>query len=92
MLLLSKESEQLASVTLSGGKGEPMSARVQVGEAVISSPDLDVSIGKAEGGLEVRVRVPGAVNFKVLLEKEDVKALKGLMNKEALGFFMKALF
>lgn len=92
MLLLSKEDEKLAAITLSGGKEQPFCATVQLGQTTLNSPDVDLSIVKGDGGLEARIRVPGVANFKVLLQKEDVKALKGLMNKDALGFFMKAMF
>lgn len=92
MQLLSKDNEPLATVTLTGDKGQPLQAQMQVGDTVITSPGIDVSIGKAQDGLEASMRIPGLVNFKIMLEKDDVKALKGLMNKDALGFLMKAMF
>jgi len=42
--------------------------------------------------LETTIRIPGVVNFKLLLEPDDVKAMKGMMGKDVVKFMMKSFF
>lgn len=92
MKLLSKENEELAEVTLSGGKDTPLKAEMTIGDISISSPDIETDITKVDDDLQVAIRIPGLVNFKLLVEPGDVKALKGMMSKDVLKFAMKSFF
>ena len=42
------------------------------------------------GGLLLRLALPDITEASILIEKEDVKKLKGLMNKDAIKFMIKA--
>ncbi len=92
MKVLSKENEQLVDVALTGGKDVPLKAHVTMGELSFDSPDVQTAMEKVGDNLETSIRVPGLVNFKLLLEPGDVKALKGMMGKDVLKFVMKSFF
>ena len=92
MKVLSKENEQLVDVALSGGKDAPLKAHVKMGEIEFDSPDVETSMACVGDDLETTIRIPGVVNFKLLLEPADVKALKGMMGKGVVKFMMKSFF
>jgi len=92
MKVLSKENEQLIDVALSGGKGVPLKAHVKMGEMEFDSPDVETSMARVGNDLETTIRIPGVANFKLLLEPEDVKAMKGMMGKDIVKFMMKSFF
>ena len=43
------------------------------------------------GGLRLKLEMPDVAEAALVIEKEDVKKLKGLMNKDAIKFMVKAL-
>ena len=45
---------------------------------------------KETGGLRLDMELPGVIGAALLVEKEDVKKLKGLMNKDAIKFVIKS--
>jgi len=90
--LLSKTGEELARVDVQSGKGEPLSAKVTMGDMVIESPEVEMSLEKVGEDLVAHVRIPGMVNFAVAVEPADVGALKGMMSKDVLKFMMGAFF
>ena len=92
MKVLSKENEQLVDVALAGGKNEPIKAQVNIGDMVIDAPDVETTMTRAGDCLETAIRIPGMLNFKLLLEPSDIKAMKSLMSKDVLRFMMKAFF
>lgn len=63
-----------------------------VGRYRIQGPDMGISISKAPDGygLLVSSQLPGLVGMDILIEQDDIKALKSLMNKDAMGFMVKA--
>ncbi len=91
MKLISKDGEVLAGIALEARKGEPVNACIDVVGKTFQAPLTELSIGKEEDGLGVHVRIPGVVNCTLCLEAGDVAALKTLMNKDAIGFMVKAL-
>ncbi len=92
MKLESKTGEELASVNLSTSDDKSLSAEVQLGDLRFKSPEVQSKIEKRDGNLVTSMRIPGMVNFNLVLEPSDVKALKGIMSKDALTFMMGAFF
>lgn len=92
MRLLSKTNEELARVDIVSGKGEPLAAKVTMGDTVINSPEVETRIEKVGDNLVAHVRIPGMVNFSVAVEPSDVGALKGMMSKDVLKFMMSSFF
>ena len=90
MKVLTKDNEQLAGISLQAGKDKPLKATITVGDKVIESPEVQTAMTCVDGNLETAIRIPGMVNMKLVLEPEDVKALKGLMGKDVIKFMMKA--
>ena len=90
MKLISKTGEELATVTIAAPKGEPIKAQVNMGDMSFETPGVESSIKRIDGNLDVSMRVPGMVNFRIAVEPKDVKALKGLMNKDAIKFMIGA--
>ena len=43
------------------------------------------------GGLRLRMELPGITEAAIVIEKDDVKKMKALMNKDAIKFVVKAL-
>ena len=91
MRLQSKQGVDLATVTLFEGNGA-LSAQVALGESKLTTPEVETSIKKVGSDLVAHIRVPGVANFNLVLEPSDIKALKGMMNKDAIGFMMSAFF
>ena len=90
MKLISKTGEELATVAISAPKGEAIKAQVVMGDYEFTTPGVESSIKNIDGNLDVSMRIPGMVNFRIAVEPKDVKALKGLMNKDAIKFMIKA--
>lgn len=59
----------------------------------ISGPSAVMSLTKADDmdGLRLNLELPGVTAAAVILEKSDVKKMKGIMNKDAIKFMVKAL-
>ena len=54
---------------------------------------MSARIQKDEGGdgLVLSLALPDLMTLGIVIEKDDVKQLKGLMNKDAVTFMIKAL-
>ena len=46
---------------------------------------------EATDGLRLKLELPGITEAAIVIEKNDVKKLKSLMNKDAIKFMVKAL-
>ena len=92
MKVLSKDGEQLVDVALNAPKGEPLTAHVEMGGVAFDSPGVETSMERVGDCLQASVRIPGMVNFKLLLEPDDVKAMKSMMSKDVIKFMMKSFF
>ncbi len=46
---------------------------------------------EATGGLRLKLALPDIMDIALVIEKDDVKKLKGLMNKDAIKFMVKSL-
>lgn len=92
MKLESKKGAELASVCLSTTENKAMNAQIALGDIRFKTPEVQSTIEKRGKDLVAAIRVPGMVNFNLVLEPSDVKALKGLMSKDALSFMMGAFF
>lgn len=59
----------------------------------VSGPEMKAALVKddATDGLKLMLELPGITDAAILVEKSDVKKLKGLMNKDAIKFMIKAL-
>lgn len=59
----------------------------------ISGPNVKIALVKDDStdGLRLALELPDITNAAILVEKADVKKLKGLMNKDAIKFMVKAL-
>ena len=90
MELQTKTGQTVARVHLSGEKGKPLHAMLEMGGKKVELPGVDLSFTKEDGKLVGHVLVPGMTDCRLALEADDVKVLKGLMNKDALGFMMSA--
>lgn len=95
MKLLTANNEQLIDVDIQvdskNGLCDPtMIVRDQI---KVEGPQVQINLQKAPtgNGLLVQVGLPDLISFHIMIEKEDIKKLKGLMNKDALGFMVKAL-
>ena len=91
MKLLSKQAEELIAVNLEGSKQGTISAEVTLGDMAIDSPDVEVDMETADGNLIAHIRIPNMARFDLLVEKGDIKALKGLMSGSVIKFFIGAL-
>ena len=62
------------------------------GDYRVEGPTVNASIQKDEGGegLVISLALPDLLTFGLVIEKDDVKQLKGLMNKDAVTFMIKA--
>ena len=92
MKVLSKKDEQLVDVNLAGGKDAPLTAHVEIGDMSFDSPGVETKMTRVGKNLEATIRISGVANFKVLLEPKDVKALKGMANKDVIGFLLRSAF
>ena len=92
MKLKTKTGEEIAKVKLNLGTDGLLHATALVGGKEIELPGVETSIAKEDGDLAAHIRVPGMVNLTMAVEAADIKALKGLMNKDALSFLMGAIF
>ena len=59
----------------------------------VSGPSVKMTLVKDDStdGLRLALELPGITDAAILIEKADVKKLKGLMNKDAIKFMVKAL-
>ncbi len=59
----------------------------------VEGPAMEMSLVKDEetDGLRLNMALPGITAAALVIETEDVKKLKGLMNKDAMKFMIKAL-
>ena len=90
MKVFTKDGEQLAAIEMKAD-GNTIQPKITANGMTFFGPEVQLSTGKHEDGLAIHVIIPGKANMDLVMEKADVKALKGLMSREALGFFMKAL-
>ncbi len=59
----------------------------------VEGPEVNAALVRDEAtdGLRLRLELPGVAEAALIIEKDDVKKLKGLMNKDAVKFMVKAL-
>ena len=65
---------------------------ITIANVQIEGPKTEIQLSKdpETAGLLIEVGLPELTSLKILIEKEDVKKLKALMNKEAIAFMVKA--
>ena len=94
MKLLLGEGQELASLDfdLDASSGA-MTPRIDALGYRIEGPQCRAALVKddAVDGLRLNLELPGMMEGALVIEKADVKKLKGLMNKDALKFMVKAL-
>lgn len=90
MKVFTVDGEQLAAIEMKA-QGNTLEPIIKTNGMTINGPAVELSTGKHEDGLLVHVVVPGKAKMDIVMEKADVKALKGLMSRDAIGFFLKAL-
>lgn len=96
--VLTQDSKELMSLSLvvegdrEADGGTLCQPTTTLGGYRIQGPDVGISISKdANGnGLVVSTRLPELIGMDILIEQDDIKALKSLMNKDAMGFMVKA--
>lgn len=59
----------------------------------ISGPETKMALVKDDStdGLRLTLELPGITQAALVVEKSDIKKMKGLMNKDAIKFMVKAL-
>ena len=92
MRFVTDQGETLAALSLSAESTGECLPTTTMGPYQVEGPRMDLSIQKDEegDGLLVKVSLPDLIEMGIVIEKEDVKQLKGLMNKDAIGFMVKA--
>lgn len=96
--VLTQDSKELMSLSLAidgdlqKDSGSVCRPTTTLGGYRIEGPDVGVSISKAAdgNGLLVSSQIPEFVGLNILIEQDDIKTLKSLMNKDAMGFMVKA--
>ena len=94
MKVLDSRNGEIANLEIKvDGKTGACRPEIKAGGYVIGGPDLTVSMSKdpETSGLLVDLDLAGLTKLKVLVSKDDIKGMKGLMNKDALSFMIKAL-
>ncbi|MDR3052923.1 MAG: hypothetical protein LBU48_03565 [Coriobacteriales bacterium] len=92
MKVLTVQGEELATIALKGGKGQPLTSTVKVPELGVQvTQQVEISTERCAEGLILHVRIPGTAKLDALLEPADVSALKGLMSGSMIKFFIGAL-
>lgn len=92
MKLFKSTGEEVCKLTLSI-EDDAVSARIADGEDLVGFdlPKMNVSFENTKEGLMVSVGLAGTDKHgKVLLEYEDVKALRSVPGKGLVGFALKA--
>ena len=94
MRLVTDQGDVLATFALNpldaSGACRPVTV---VGDYQVEGPTVDARIQKGDDGegLVVSLGIPDLITLGIVIEKDDVKQLKGLMNKDAVTFMIKAL-
>lgn len=94
MKLFVNGDQELATIDLSIDAATGMcNPRVDALGYRIEGPDAKAALVKDEatGGLRCKLELPGITQAAIVVEKDDVKKLKALMNKDAIKFLVKAL-
>ena len=93
MRFVTDQGETLATFSLSTeGEAEGCLPISNIGPYQVEGPSMDLSIQKdpQDDGLLINLSLPDLITLGIVIEKEDVKQLKGLMNKDAVSFMIKA--
>ena len=94
MRLVTDQGDTLASFSL-GPEGDAGTCVpvTTVGAYRVEGPTMSARIQKDEGGdgLVLSLALPDLMTLGIVIEKDDVKQLKSLMNKDAVTFMIKAL-
>lgn len=92
MKLESKTGTELASMQIDAPSKNALQTKIAIGDIVVNAPETQCNIEKRGDNLVAHIRIPGMVNFNMVVEPADVKAMKSLMSKDVLKFMMKAFF
>lgn len=94
MKLLINDSQELATIDfdVDAATGACSPTINSIGYR-IEGPTVKAAFVKDEetDGLRLRLELPDIAEAAIVVEKDDVKKLKTLMNKEAIKFMVKAL-
>ena len=73
-------------------KSNSVMPTLAVGDVIARGPEMEMRIAKdaESGGLAFDVALPGLTGMRILVGKEDIKQLRGLMNKDVLGFMVRS--
>lgn len=94
MKLLLNGDQELANLDLDVDTATDVcNPRVEALGYRIEGPATKAALVKDEAtdGLRLALELPGVAEVALVIEKTDVKKLKGLMNKDAIKFLVKAL-
>ena len=93
MRILTAENDTLLDIDLRIEKATSMcDPCIKIGNIQIEGPKTKLTClkDKETSGLIFEVSLPDLTTLKILVEKEDVRKMRGLMNKEAISFMIKA--
>lgn len=94
MKLLLNGNQELATIDMAIDPDTGMcNPRIEGLGYRIEGPQSRAAVVKDEetGGLRLRLELPGITEAAIVIEKDDVKKMKALMNKDAIKFMVKAL-
>lgn len=94
MKLLLNGNQELAAIDLAIDASTGMCNPIIEGLGYrIEGPLSKAALVKDEAtdGLRLKLELPGITEAAIVIEKNDVKKLKSLMNKDAIKFMVKAL-
>lgn len=93
MRLLLNESQELAKLDFNIDSSGMLNPVIEGLGYRVTGPlsHAELVTDPASGGLLFKLSLPDITDASILIEKEDIKKLKGLMNKDAVKFMLKAL-
>lgn len=94
MKLLLNGNQELATIDLAVDASTGMcNPKIEGLGYRVEGPAAKAALVKDDetGGLRLKLELPGITEAAVVIEKDDVKKMKSLMNKDAIKFMVKAL-
>ncbi|MGN0038886.1 MAG: hypothetical protein ACI36Y_07135 [Coriobacteriales bacterium] len=93
MKILTSDGREMASIDLRVDKGAgTCDPAIRSCGMLVEGPKCEISLTRdpASGGLLLNLGLPELMGGSILLEKDDVRQVKSLMNKDAVKFMIQA--
>jgi hypothetical protein len=94
MKILTSTSEELIDIDMQiSGKDKTCKPVLSISNYVIDGPVVQISMQRDQraDGLLINVELPDVIGMRLLIDLNDIKQLKTLINKDVIKFMIKAL-